>query len=150
MSTNQADKGKVKPCPNGCGTQVFFESRFGEDGELITKDDGKTKWWLMEDASKQIHKCPNKAMGFTPQRKSGQSEQVATVWATAEPDDKGYELGEGEKAFENIAYHLVKERHPDISDQSNLFGQMVNAKESHLIMLALIKAIKGVGKNETS
>jgi len=60
MITNvQAQMGKVKPCPNGCGKDIYFESRFGPDGKLILKPDGNTKWWMMEDASKQSHQCPN-------------------------------------------------------------------------------------------
>ncbi len=61
MSNSQAQKGKVKPCPNGCGKDIYFESRFGENGQLIMKDKDPTKprWWMMEDVSKQSHQCPN-------------------------------------------------------------------------------------------
>ncbi len=61
MSNSQAQKGKVKPCPNGCGKDIYFESRFGEDGKLIMKesDPSKPRWWMMEDVSKQSHQCPN-------------------------------------------------------------------------------------------
>ncbi len=60
MSNSQAQKGKVKPCPNGCGKDIYFESRFGQDGKLIMKetDPSKARWWMMEDVSKQSHQCP--------------------------------------------------------------------------------------------
>ena len=63
MSTNQATQGKVKPCPNGCGQNIFFESRFGPDGKLVQKEkNGEmvTRWWMMEDVSKQQHNCSKK------------------------------------------------------------------------------------------
>ena len=61
MSNSQAQKGKVKPCPNDCGKDIYFESRFGSDGKLIMKesDPSKPRWWMMEDVSKQSHQCPN-------------------------------------------------------------------------------------------
>ncbi len=61
MTDTQAQKGKVKPCPNGCGKAIYFESRFGENGQLIMKDKdpSKPRWWMMEDVSKQSHQCPN-------------------------------------------------------------------------------------------
>lgn len=67
MTNQQARRGKTKLCPNGCGTQIFFESRFGEDGNLITKPDSTdSKWWMMEDASKELHQCPNKGKDWPP------------------------------------------------------------------------------------
>ncbi len=60
MSNSQAQKGKVKPCPNGCGKDIFFESRFGPDGKIILKkDQSGTRWFMMEDLSKEMHQCPN-------------------------------------------------------------------------------------------
>ena len=69
MSTNQAVKGTVKPCPNGCGKDIFFESRYGPDGKLIEKEkDGKmvTRWWMMEDVSKQQHNCSKRGIKSDP------------------------------------------------------------------------------------
>jgi len=67
MTNQQAKRGKSKQCPNGCGTVIFFESRFGEDGQLITKDNSPdSKWWMMEDVSKALHSCPNKGKNFSP------------------------------------------------------------------------------------
>ena len=61
MITDAQDKqGKVKPCPNGCGKDIYFESRFGPDGKIILKkDQSGTRWFMMEDLSKQQHNCPN-------------------------------------------------------------------------------------------
>jgi len=72
MSTNQAKAGKVKPCPNGCGKDVFFESRYGPDGKVVMKFDKDnnpvmdkfgnpaSRWWMMEDVSKLQHNCSKK------------------------------------------------------------------------------------------
>jgi len=60
MTDTQAKQGKVKPCPNGCGKDIYFESRFGPDGKLILKkDQSGTRWFMMEDHSKEMHQCPN-------------------------------------------------------------------------------------------
>tara|TARA_R110000823_G_C15570971_1_gene461791 strand:+ start:55 stop:489 length:435 start_codon:yes stop_codon:yes gene_type:complete len=41
-----------------------------------------------------------------------------------------------------LAYSFSKKMHPDLSENSNLFGQIVNANRSALLELAHIKAIK--------
>ena len=51
-------------------------------------------------------------------------------------------LVDGEKRLESIAYKIAKDSHPDMDENSNTFGQIVNAKTSHLEMLMLIKALK--------
>ena len=48
---------------------------------------------------------------------------------------------------EELAYKRVKEQQPDLSENSNIFGQIVNAKSNQLIGLLEIKAIKDSGKN---
>ena len=60
MTDTQAQRGKSKPCPNGCGKNIYFESRFNGEGTLIMKkkDPSNVQWYMMEDASKQAHDCP--------------------------------------------------------------------------------------------
>ena len=45
-----------------------------------------------------------------------------------------------------LAYQNAKELHPDMSVNSNTFGQIVNANIGHLIQLAKVKAIKELKK----
>lgn len=65
-------------------------------------------------------------------------------WPTAPaqytPDQQN--LMDAEEIYCKMAYDIVKTMHPTLDENSNLFGQMVNAKESHLVQLAKIKAIR--------
>jgi len=62
---DQAYRTKERPCPRGCGIPIYFEARYGKDGNIITKD-GKTpngifgkennvKWFWREAWSKTEH-----------------------------------------------------------------------------------------------
>ena len=70
-----------------------------------------------------------------------------TTWPTAPaqytPDQQN--LMDAEEIYCKMAYDIVKTMHPSLDENSNLFGQMVNAKESHLVQLAKIKAIRDIG-----
>jgi hypothetical protein len=71
--------------------------------------------------------------------------QIEVTWPTIDIDDKRpdmVELQEGSKGFTALAYENVLERVKDIDTNGSLFGTMVNAEKTHLINLALIKAIK--------
>ena len=61
----QAYHTKERPCPRGCGTLIYFEARFDEQVNIITKDEklpngifGKennVKWFWRESISKSEH-----------------------------------------------------------------------------------------------
>ena len=46
------------------------------------------------------------------------------------------------REFRSLAYEFTKEGHPELLENTNLFGQIVNANITHLIGLAHIIAIK--------
>ena len=48
----------------------------------------------------------------------------------------------GLREVRSLAYEFTKEGHPELSENTNLFGQIVNANISHLLALAQIKATK--------
>lgn len=52
------------------------------------------------------------------------------------------ELMLGLKTMRSLAYQDAKDVHPDMSENSNTFGQIVNAGISHLINLAKVKALR--------
>ena len=86
MTNQQAKRGKSKLCPNGCGTMIFFESRFGEDGKMITKPNSiDSKWWMMEDVTKALHSCPNKGK-FTAQSTTSQPQEPKIDLTDFKPD----------------------------------------------------------------
>ena len=86
------------------------------------------------------HRC---ATGTTNPLESHQSESNRTLWSTLNnktPDMKN--LQDGSSMMRALAYESVKIDHPDMDDQSGVFGTIVNAEKGHLIQLALIKALK--------
>ena len=72
-----------------------------------------------------------------------QTQDTKVVWGKLDEvsEDQAI-LREGLRQLRLVAYEFTKENHPELSDNSNLFGQIVNANISHLIGLAQIKATK--------
>ena len=76
----QAYHTKERPCPRECGTLIYFECRFDEDGNIITKDgkmpngifgkENNVKWFWRESISKSEHlidgKCKTRSMSSEP------------------------------------------------------------------------------------
>lgn len=94
------------------------------------------------------HKCSGTSQA-REERSPNQSLFDNVKWE-AYPDDVKTddmrELQAGLKAMRALAYEDAKEVHPDMPENSNTFGQIVNAGISHLINLAKIKATKGSKK----
>lgn len=70
-------------------------------------------------------------------------------WERVSEDDKTEDMKElvlGLKTMRALAYEDAKDVHPDMAENSNTFGQIVNAGISHLINLAKVKAMKTRGK----
>ena len=79
----QAYHTKERPCPRGCGTLIYFEARFDEEGNIITKDgempngifgkDNNVKWFWRESLSKSEHllegTCKTRTMTDGPTEK---------------------------------------------------------------------------------
>ena len=70
-------------------------------------------------------------------------------WSTIPADEKTDDMVElvmGLKAMRALAYEDARDVHPDMPENSNTFGQIVNAGISHLINLAKVKAMKARNK----
>ena len=70
-------------------------------------------------------------------------------WSVIPADDKTDDMVElvmGLKAMRALAYEDARDVHPDMPENSNTFGQIVNAGISHLINLAKVKAMKARSK----
>ena len=86
---------------------------------------------------------------FTPQASTPSIAQQLTEnnvnWNPISEDDKSDDMRElvlGLKTMRSLAYGDAKDMHPDMNENSNTFGQIVNAGITHLIELAKVKAIK--------
>lgn len=70
-------------------------------------------------------------------------------WDKIPEDEKTSDMLElviGLKTMRALAYQDTKDVHPDMAEDSNTFGTIVNANVTHLINLAKIKAMKIKGK----
>ena len=70
-------------------------------------------------------------------------------WEVLQKEDYTADMQElvlGLKTMRSLAYQDAKDVHPDMAENSNVFGQIVNAGMTHLINLAEIKALKTKGK----
>jgi len=79
----------------------------------------------------------------TEQSTSSQSGTTKTLWSSINgktPDMQNLQDGLGTMIA--LAYESTKIDHPDLDDQGDKFGTIVNARTGHLIRLALIKSIK--------
>ena len=87
--SEQAYHTKERPCPRGCGILIYFEARFDEQGNIITKDgnipngifgkENNVKWFWRESISKSEHliegKCKIRSMSSEPPTER----QIATL-----------------------------------------------------------------------
>jgi hypothetical protein len=146
-----------------CKAKIYYGKIADDEGRLYTTDGQPPNGKFGKESNvisgavdalvqDRLHKCTEKFVYDAIEKAKGGSpgvqktfSNIKTEWSNAELDEKGEEFKEGLKAFKNVAYHLAKEEHPELDDQTNLFGQIVNANTSHLIQLALIKAIKTKG-----
>ena len=89
------------------------------------------------EQKKEEYKSPNQSLFDT------------VKWDKIPEDEKTSDMLElviGLKTMRALAYQDVKDVHPDMPENSNTFGQIVNAGISHLINLAKVKAMKTRGK----
>lgn len=88
------------------------------------------------------HKCTKKTFSVS----QNQSIFDNVKWEALPQEEWTEDMKElvlGLKAMRALAYKDAKDVHPDMPENSNTFGQIVNAGISHLINLAKVKAIRG-------
>jgi hypothetical protein len=120
------------------------------DKTFKKKDGSQGHGWWREDLSKEEHtkeRCEQlaKSWEFVPkQNEIAQRETEKTVWPNSPTDytPDQTNLMDAEQIYCKMAFDLVKSMHPTMDENSNTFGQIVNAKEGHLIQLAKVKAIR--------
>jgi hypothetical protein len=88
-----------------------------------------------KDFSPTINNMPSVAQQVTTQKVNW--EEVPEELT----EDEQVLLG-GLKRMRILSYKDAKEVHPDLDENSNTFGQIVNAGITHLVNLALVKATK--------
>jgi hypothetical protein len=84
---------------------------------------------------------------FNPPSVAQQLTTHKVNWLVIEEEEQSEDMKQllaGLKGMRALAYQDAKELHPDMDDNSNVFGQIVNAGITHLIQLAKVKAIKEI------
>ena len=199
----QAYHTKERPCPRGCGILIYFECRFDEQGNIITKDgkipngifgkENNVKWFWRESLSKSEHlidgKCKIRSMSSEEPPTERQVEtlkrfKIFNIPATKQEAikvigaaidkinaNKGSKTEIEQKTFSNtsssehgvkweevtedvmskyantmrflqevesIAVHEVKSLHPNLSPNSNTFGQIVSVTQDRIIQSLIL------------
>jgi len=207
----QAYHTKERPCPKGCGILIYFEARFDEEGNIITKDgkmpNGKgppnnnIKWFWRESLSKSEHlidgKCKTRTMSSDPPteaqvktlkkfkiydipatkreasdligaaiekikaNKSSNTETEQKTFSNTSSSEHGVKWEEvteeimakygnllrASQEIEALAVHEVKSLHPNLSVNSNTFGQIVSATQDRMILLLHLNEKRSMNEN---
>ena len=115
---------------NRCQAEITWPVPFVKGNKPLNPD-GSQHFCKAE--KKEEYKSPNQSLFDT------------VKWDIIPEDEKTSDMLElviGLKTMRALAYQDAKDIHPDMPENSNTFGQIVNAGISHLINLAKVKAMK--------
>ena len=118
---------------NRCQAEIIWPVPFVKGNKPMNPDN--TPHFC--NTKKEEYKSPNQSLFDT------------VKWDKIAEDEKTSDMLElviGLKTMRALAYQDAKDVHPDMPENSNTFGQIVNAGISHLINLAKVKALKTRGK----
>ena len=132
------EKGASGPCFK-CGNTMYCNEKEYQGLVSLQWQDNNGKAHYTRDgncagSSPTINNMPSVAQQVTTHKVNW--EEVGEI-----TDDEGVLLG-GLKRMRLLSYEDAKEVHPDLDENSNTFGQIVNAGITHLVNLALVKATK--------
>jgi len=141
--------GAVETCPT-CKSEMFCnETEYQGTKKLQWQNkEGKSHYLAATfiDGKKQfpcrdvVMTIPSKIDGFS---NSPQPTTSKVIWEKPEKVSKDQKLlVDGLRQMRALAYDFTKEGHPELSENTNLFGTIVNANITHLIGMAQILATK--------
>jgi len=138
-------EGSKEKCPS-CGKEIICRTKpaSGNYPAKLQWQDPDGKAHYNYDFKTDTTTCRDETSSIPNERSPNAPESV--VWSKISEDEKTEEMKQlviGLKMMRALAYEDAKQVHPDMAENSNTFGQIVNAGMSHLINLAKIKAIKG-------
>lgn len=164
-------------CPI-CKQGIYYAKIANDKGELVTKDRqppngkfGKENNVLSGavdmHVKDRLHSCTEGKLQQTYNEltQAGLAEQAINAkgdWSKAArikwPDKKDFiafgnkeqDLIHGFNSVEEVAYFLTKEQHPELSDQDNVFGQIVHAKSLVLTNLLIAENLKLLRESKTN
>lgn len=140
-----------QPC-NKCACPLVWDRELKDPRPA---DKAKNKGWWREDLTKELHtleRCKKFqdsgefTLGGSRQAPVKiESQKSETVnWPKIVDDFSPEQIAtlEAEEIYCIMAVEATKKLHPTLDPNSSTFGQIVSAKEGHLIQLAKIKAIR--------
>ena len=116
---------------NRCQAEITWPQPFVKGNKPLNPDG--SQHFCKVGEKKEEYKSPNQSLFDT------------VKWDKLTEDEKTSDMLElviGLKTMRALAYQDTKDVHPDMPENSNTFGQIVNANVSHLINLAKVKAMK--------
>ena len=146
MTKLEKKDGNIEQCPN-CHKKIYCRMTKGSEkypSKLQWQNENGKAHYKFDFATKETS-CNEDEV----ERSSNQSLFDNVKWSTVPEDEKTEDMRElvmGLKVMRNLAYEDAKDIHPDMPENSNTFGQIVNAGISHLINLAKVKAMKARSK----
>lgn len=135
-----------KPC-NKCTCPLVWDRDLKDPRPA---DKAKNKGWWREDLTKELHtleRCKKfqDSGEFKKTSQTSESQKSESVnWPKMVYDFSPEQIAtlEAEEIYCIMAVEATKKLHPALDPNSSIFGQIVSAKEGHLIQLAKIKAIR--------
>jgi len=137
---------KMAKCPS-CKASIICRDKITNSGPVL-------QW---QNQNGQSHYLPPKDDPDNPGNKifggcrpAGEQNQSTTpqtagktIWDIIDTKSSDMiELQTGSNVMRALAYENTKNSYPDMDDQSQIFGTIVNAEKGHLIQMRLIKQIK--------
>lgn len=143
-------EGSIEKCPS-CKNTIYCRTKEASGNypaKLQWQDEDGKAHYSFDFATKETTCKGAKTESSTTHQVSTQTVE-SVKWEVLQKEDYTADMQElvlGLKTMRSLAYQDAKDVHPDMAENSNVFGQIVNAGMTHLINLAEIKALKTKGK----
>ena len=143
-------EGSIEKCPS-CKNTIYCRTKEASGNypaKLQWQDEDGKAHYSFDFATKETTCKGAKTESSTTHQVSTQTVE-SVKWEVLQKEDYTADMQElvlGLKTMRCLAYQDAKDVHPDMAENSNVFGQIVNAGMTHLINLAEIKALKTKGK----
>ena len=141
-------EGSIEKCPS-CKNTVYCRTKEASGNypaKLQWQDEDGKAHYSFDFATKETTCKGGKAVESSVTYKQPQAQIIESVkWEILQKEDYTPDMQElvlGLKTMRSLAYQDAKDVHPDMAENSNVFGTIVNANITHLINLAKVKAMK--------
>jgi len=140
------EEGRMEKCPS-CKQSMVCNMTTGEHAKLQWQNEDGKSHYMFDQATNAVT-CRGITSGETSTPQPNPDVKHKTNWSILDDKSQGQiTLQDGFKGMRSLAYEIVKDEYPEMNDQSDKFGTIVNATIGHLIQMATITAIREKPKN---